>query len=69
MSFNNNNKHAIMLHYENKTNKCICRYVNLSHSKRRKPPTCFGSPYVIIFREVLYAGYITQYILQYIIHP
>ena len=27
------------------------------------------APYVTIFREVLYAGYITQYILQYVIHP
>ena len=58
-----------MLYYEKKTNKCICRYVNLSHSKSRKAPYMFRSPYVVIFREELYAGYIRQYILQYIIHP
>jgi len=31
-----------MLYYENKTNTCIRRYVNLSYSKNRKAPTCFG---------------------------
>ena len=28
--------------YENKTNECVWRYVNLLHYWRRKPPKCFG---------------------------
>ena len=34
--------HALMLHYENKTNKHKWKYVNLLHYERCKPPTCFG---------------------------
>ena len=32
----------MMVHYVNKTNKFIWRYVNLLHYRRHKPPTCLG---------------------------
>jgi hypothetical protein len=34
--------HALMLHYDDKTNNCIRRYVNLLQYERCEPPTCFG---------------------------
>ena len=39
------------MYYENKTNKCKRTYVNLLHSERREPPTCFGLLFLTISRR------------------
>jgi len=42
----------------NKPNKCIYKYVNLLYKQRS--PYVFRPHIVVIFREVLFEGYITQ---------
>ena len=51
--------HALVLHYENKTNKCIW-YVNLLHCNCFKPPTCFGQLLRPSSGRCFYEGYITK---------
>jgi hypothetical protein len=48
---------ALMLHCENKTNKCMYKYMNSLHYNYCKPQ----SPVVAIFREIcFYEGFITK---------
>jgi hypothetical protein len=46
-------KHDIRI-YENKTNKCAWRYVNLLYYGRCKPSTCFGHLQRCVLRRIYY---------------
>ena len=51
---------AQLLHCENKTNKCILKYMNLLHYNPYKPPTCFGHllrPFRVVFFLTVYYKY------------
>jgi hypothetical protein len=52
--------HAVKFHYENKTSKCIWKYMNLLHYNSCKPPTRFGRHLWPSSGRCFYEGYVTK---------